>query len=61
MLMLKMAATYTAPSFLTHTFDEVSVWFFFLLVISLFLLFFLATFFNILQNITLLTIQYRAQ
>ena len=60
MLMLKMAATYTVPPFLTHTFDEVSVWFFFF-VISLFLLFFLATFFNILQNITLLTIQYRAQ
>lgn len=30
MLMLKVAATDTVPSFLTHTFDEVSVWFFFL-------------------------------
>ena len=29
MLMLKVAATDTVPSFLTHTFDEVSVWFFF--------------------------------
>ena len=26
MLMLKMAATYTVPPFLTDTFDEVSVW-----------------------------------
>ena len=26
MLMLKMAATDTMPPFLTHTFDEVSVW-----------------------------------
>ena len=43
MLMLKVAATDTVPSFLTHTFDEISVCFFF--VISLFLLFFLATFF----------------
>ena len=59
MLMLKMAATYTVPSFLTHTFDEVSVWFFFC---NFFIfIIFLATFFNILQNITLLTIQYRAQ
>ena len=55
MLMLKMAATYTVPSFLTHTFDEVSVWFFFF-VISLFLLFFWQHFLTFYK--TLLYLQY---
>ena len=54
MLMLKMAATDTVPSFLTHTFDEVSVCFFF--VISLFLLFFWQHFLTFYK--TLLYLQY---